>query len=128
MTLSWKCILPLLLATILLAGCNEKSGGSGWSGLPSTCKLVAEWVNDGTNWVLNKNQVSVVKVGEVRSPSGTSSFVADFKIGVTNGTNSFETLATDVPCDKDGIPTEDSVTKLREAVESIKSKIKRLQK
>jgi hypothetical protein len=123
-----KCVPPLLLAALLLTGCSENRVGSGWTGIPSTCKCVAEWVNEGTNWVLNKNQVSVVKVGDVRSVGSTSSFVADFKIGVTNGTNSFETVARDVPCDKDGIPTEDSVTKLREAVESIKSKIKRLQK
>jgi hypothetical protein len=88
---------------------------------------VLEYVNEGANWVLNKNQVSVVKIGDVRPGSGTGLFVADFKIGVTNGTNSFETVAKDVPCDKDGIPTEDSVTRLREAVGEIKAKIKRLQ-
>src|SRR5262245_40162138 len=91
-------ILPLLLAALLCAGCAGGAGGSGWLGIPSACKCVAEWVNEGTNWVLNKNQVSIVKVGEVRLRSDTASFVADFKIGVTNGTNSFETVAKDVPC------------------------------
>jgi hypothetical protein len=127
MALSSKYVLPLILATLLFTGCGGTGGGSGWLGIPSACKCVAELLNEGTNWVLNKNQVSVVKVGDVRPSSGTASFIADFKIGVTNGTNSFETVAKNVPCDKDGIPTEDSVTKLREAVREIKAKIKRLQ-
>jgi hypothetical protein len=116
-----------LLAILFLAGCSGGPDPSGWTGIPSACKNIAEWVNEGTNWVLNKNQVSVVKVSDVRPSNETGSFVADFKIAVTNGKNSFETVAKDVPCDKDGIPTENSVTKLREAVEDIKAKIKRLQ-
>jgi hypothetical protein len=127
MVRSSTCVLPLLLATLLCAGCGGSGGGSGWLGIPSACKYVAEWLNEGTNLVLNKNQVSVVKVGDVRPCGDTAMFVADFKIGVTNGTNSFETVAKDVPCDKDGIPTEESVTKLREAVADIKAKIRRLQ-
>jgi hypothetical protein len=110
---------------LLLPGCGSSSG---WLGIPSACNYVVQCVNDGTNWVLNKNQVSVVKRGEVRASGSTGSFVADFKIGVNNGTNSFETVAKDVPCDSDGIPTEASVTRLREAVEDIKTKIKGLQK
>lgn len=120
----------LLVAPVLLAGCGDggsPGGGTVWLGIPSACKCVVEWVNDGTNWVLNKNQVSVAKIGEVRAVPGTGSLVANFKIAVTNGTTSFETVAQDVPCDRDGIPTEDAVTKLREAVEEIKAKIKRLQ-
>jgi hypothetical protein len=127
MTRSCKCILSLLLAAVLLTGCDGKSGGTAWLGTASACKQVVEMVNEGTNWVLNKNQVSVVKVSDVRPSSSTGRFVADFKIGVTNGTNSFETVAKEVPCDKDGIPTEESVGRLREAVEEIKAKIKRLQ-
>jgi hypothetical protein len=130
----------LILATVLLTGCggsdagskpgggsSSGGGGGGWLGIPSACKSVVEWVNEGTNWVLNKNQVSIAKVGEVRPVASTDTFIADFKIAVTNGTNSFETIAKEVSCDKDGIPTENSLTKLREAVEDIKAKIKRLQ-
>jgi hypothetical protein len=88
---------------------------------------VVEQVNEGTNWILNKGQVSIAKVGDVRAGATAETFVADFSISVTNGTNSFETTAKGVPCDADGIPTEESITKLREAVEEIKAKIKKLQ-
>ncbi len=77
--------------------------------------------------MLDRNQVKVVKVSEVRSTHAIDSFVAEFQITVNNGTNSFETIARDVACDTNGIPTEESVVKLREAVEDIKAKIKRLQ-
>ncbi len=53
---------------------------------------------------------------------------ADFNITVTNGESTFSTTATAVPCDKNGISTEESVDKLQEAVEDIKDKVKRLQK
>jgi hypothetical protein len=118
-----------------LAGCDGGKSSStprpartGWLGFSSTAQHIVEWLHEGTGWVLNKSQVSVVKEGEVRAVTGAShSHVADFKITVTKGNNTFETTARDVPCDKDGIPTEESVTKLREAVEVIKDKIKRLQ-
>lgn len=114
------------LLLLLLLGCGQAGPGTAWLGIPSACKTVLESINSGTDWVLNKNQVSVVKVSEVASADG-GSYQADFRISVTDGTNSFETTAKEVPCDKDGIPTEKSVDKLRESVEDIKAKIKRLQ-
>jgi hypothetical protein len=96
-------------------------------GIPSVTKDVIEWINASTNWVLNKNQVSVSKVSDVRPSSTADSGVADFKIVVTNGLNTFDTVAKDVPCDANGIPTEESVDVMRTAVEDIKSKIRRLQ-
>jgi hypothetical protein len=88
---------------------------------------VVQWVNEGTNWVLSMNQVSVSKVSDVRKTGIRGAAVADFKIVVTNGTNTFDTIAKDVPCDNYGIPTEKSVDALKAAVEDIKAKIKRLQ-
>jgi hypothetical protein len=128
-----------ILAASLLAGCggspvengtgaSSPAGGNfGWFGIPSAVKLVIETVHEGTGWVLNKSEVSVALVGEPRPAGDSDTFIADFRITVAHGPNSFETTAKDVPCDKDGIPTEESVTKLREAVEDIKVKIKRLQ-
>lgn len=118
------CGAILLLSVTL--GCGQVGPGTAWLGIPSACKTVIESINSGTDWVLNKNQVSVVKVSEVKELDG-GACAADFKISVTDGTNSFETTAKAVPCDKDGIPTEKSVDKLRESVEDIKAKIKRLQ-
>jgi hypothetical protein len=69
----------------------------------------------------------VSKVGDLRKTGITAAAVADFKIVVTNGTNTFDTVAKDVPCDSNGIPTEESVDALKAAVENIKAKIKRLQ-
>ena len=72
---------------------------------------------------------SASRLGDVRPAAGAGyDHVADFRIAVTKGGSSFETTARDVPCDTDGIPTEQAVTRLREAVEDIKAKIKRLQK
>jgi hypothetical protein len=73
-------------------------------GIPSVTKDVIEWINASTNWVLNKNQVSVSKVSDVRPGRTADSGVADFKIVVTNGLNTFDTVAKDVPCDANGIP------------------------
>jgi len=121
--------LLLVFSVVLFSGCGDSGTtiNPSWLGIPSTVKFVIEEVNAGTNWILNKDQVNVAKVGDVRSAESDSTFLADFQISVTNGTNSFETTAKDVPCDKDGIPTEESITKLREAVEEIKAKIKKLQ-
>jgi hypothetical protein len=102
---------------------------TGWLGTASAVHQVTVWLHEGTGWLLNKGQVSVTKVGDVRRASGSGDgHVADFQIAVTKGGNRFETTARDVPCDGDGIPTEQAVTRLREAVEDIKAKIKRLQK
>jgi hypothetical protein len=120
-----------------LVGCDSGTGAkpvpasrsgsnSGWLGIPSTVGQVIQMLHDSTGWILNKSQVSVVQIGKVRQID-SESHVAEFRITVTHGGSSFETVAKDVPCDKDGIPTENSVTKLREAVEDIKAKIKRLQ-
>ena len=87
-------------------------------------------IHDGTGWLLNKSEVSVKKVGNIRPTNGnvtSESFLADYQIAVSYGGESFETTATDVPCDRDGIPTEASVERLRVAVEDIKQKMKRLQ-
>ena len=127
--------VAICMLAISFCGCGDSPStgdsspmfGTGWLGIPSAVKVVVEQINAGTNWILNKNQVSIAKVGDVRVDDSTKTFVADFKIAVHNGTNSFETTAHDVPCDKDGIPTEASITKLREAVEEIKDKIRRLQ-
>ena len=54
-------------------------------------------------------------------------FVADYRISVEYVDESFATTATEVPCDDLGIPTEESVERLREAVEKIKEKMQRLQ-
>lgn len=100
---------------------------STWLGMTSVVKDVVQLVNAGTNWVLSLNQVKVSKVSDVRKTGITRTAVADFKIEVTNGTTTFDTVAKDVPCDSDGIPTERSVDALKAAVEEIKAKIKRLQ-
>ena len=98
-----------------------------WLGMASVVEDVVQLVNAGTNWVLNLKQVKVSKVSDVRKTGITGTAVADFKIEVTNGTNTFDTVAKDVPCDNYGIPTEKSVDALKAAVEDIKAKIKRLQ-
>jgi hypothetical protein len=108
-------------------GGSSNSGAARWLGIPSVVLIVVQWVNEGTNWVLDKNQVSVSLVSDLRPGSTAGASVADFKIVVTNGTNTFDTVAKDVPCDGNGIPTDESVDTLRSAVEDIKAKIKRLQ-
>jgi len=137
-----KNLLSAVLLLCVALGCGSENvpsgavkggGGAGgsssslWMGIPSVTKDVIVWINAGTNWVLNKNQVSVSKVSDVRPGSTEDSTVADFKIVVTNGLNTFDTVATDVPCDAKGIPTEESVDTIRTAVEDIKDKIRRLQ-
>ncbi|MEZ6102479.1 MAG: hypothetical protein R3E01_26360 [Pirellulaceae bacterium] len=99
-------------------------------GIPSAVNQVITMIHDGTGWLLNKSEVSVKKVGNIRPTNGnvtSESFLADYQIAVSYGGESFETTATDVPCDRDGIPTEASVERLRVAVEDIKQKMKRLQ-
>ncbi len=101
--------------------------GFDWDSIQSAVGFVVENLHYGTGWILNKSQVSVSKVGEVRGtdPDG---YVADFRISVSKNENTFDTVAKNVPCDSFGIPTESSVGKLGEAVEDIKAKIKKFQK
>jgi hypothetical protein len=124
--------MAVVLAISCSSGCEQGTTPpagppGGWLGIPSACKYVLESVNSGTDWVLNKNQVQVTKVSEVHPLGDAGPLGADFQIAVTNGTESFETTAKDVPCDEYGIPTEASVAKLHDAVEEIKAKIKQLQ-
>jgi hypothetical protein len=121
-------LMPLLLFLMgcALVGCDGNV--STWAGIPSTVKYVTQCVHDATGWALNKCVVRMAKVGDVRLAQGvTDSFVADFTIEVHHGGNSFQTTAKDVPCDRYGIPTQESVTKLKESVEDIKAKFKQLQ-
>ncbi len=101
-----------------------------WLGIPSAVNQVIVLLHDGTGWLLNKSQVSVKKASEVRAPASDTEdeeWTADFHITVQFGGETFETTAKDVPCDRDGIPTEAAVDRLRAAVEDIKAKMKRLQ-
>jgi hypothetical protein len=127
-----KQLLPLLLlsaALIVSPGCDRdpatgKRTPKYWLGIPSAVETVIKVVHEGTGWILGKMNVTVV-AEEVRSAG--NGFVADMKITVTNGDNTFSTTAKDVPCDARGIPTAASVDVLRGAAEDIKSKIKRIQ-
>ena len=136
-------VAKLLVAVALVAavwGCGNSGStgsplpsgppsiGSSWLGLPSAVNQIIIVLYEGTGWLLNKSEVSVKKVGDIRAREGRRpQFVADFRISVHLGDETFETTATDIPCDELGIPTEASIDQLREAVESIKTKMKRLQ-
>lgn len=132
-----KCVLIALFSAIILSGCGNASGGTPaptstiggvhWSTMSDCVTNVVVWLNDGTNWMLNKSQVSVIKFSDVRPGKSVEGHVADFRIVVVDGTNTFDVVAKDVQCDELGIPTDASVDVLREAVEKIKTKIKRLQ-
>jgi len=95
-----------------------------WLGIPSAIATVVEVVHDATGRALGRNDVSV-EAGEVHAAG--AGFVADMKLTVSDGDNRFSTTAEDVPCDQDGIPTDESVDKIRQAAEEIKAKIKRFQ-
>ncbi len=99
-----------------LAPNNLTTPSSPWLGIPSAVNQVIVFLHDGTGWLLNKSQVSVKKSGDVRTTSSDSTeLICDFQIAVQYGGESFETTATDIPCDKDGIPTEAAVDRLRSA-------------
>ncbi len=127
----------LLFGSAFLGGCTPADGtGAGggspvatsWLGIPSAVNYIVNTLHEGTGWLLNKSQVSIKKVGDVRpSTADDAQWQADFQINVAFGNESFETTAKDVPCDQDGIPTEASVDRLRTSVEEIKVKMKRLQ-
>jgi hypothetical protein len=122
-------------AFAICGGCDQPvankavSSPSPWMGIPSAVNQVIVCLHDGTGWLLNKSEVTVKKSGEVRlGETGEKECLADFLISVHFGGETFETTAKDVPCDKDGIPTEAAVDRLRTSVEDIKSKMKRLQR
>ena len=130
----------LILVLSVLAGsvgCNNQtspapnnvtSSSAPWLGIPSAVNQVIVFLHDGTGWILNKSEVTVKKSSNVRSTESTSKeLVADFLVSVHFGGETFETTAKDVPCDRDGIPTEAAVDRLRTSVEDIKAKMKRLQ-
>ncbi len=102
------------------------AGASTWLGIPSAVNQVIVFLHESTGWLLNKSQVDIKKVGDVRTVD-EGELVAAFSIAVQLGDESFETIASDVPCDADGIPTDDAVDRLRAAVEDIKEKMSRLQ-
>jgi hypothetical protein len=133
--LTWK--LALVLGTLFMGiGCDQPinppankvtPAPASWLGISSAVNQVIVCLHEGTGWLLNKSEVSVKKAGDVRSFNSSNDWVADYQISVRYGGETFETTAKDVPCDKDGIPTEAAVDRLRLAVEDIKAKMKRLQ-
>ncbi len=125
----------VLFAIAIFSGCDQPvtnkavSNPAPWMGIPSAVNQVIVSLHDGTGWLLNKSEVAVKKSGDVRlGETGDKECLADFLISVRFGGETFETTAKDVPCDKDGIPTEAAVDRLRTSVEDIKSKMKRLQR
>lgn len=132
----------LTLAVVCCAlglGCNKANApqpanpvaemtisGAPWLGIPSAVNQIVVLLHEGTGWLLNKSDVAVKKVSDVEA-AASDTMQADFQITVRIGGETFETTAKDVPCDKDGIPTEAAVDRLRTAVEDIKTKLKRLQ-
>jgi hypothetical protein len=120
------------LAIVCVGGCSGESDVVGvpaptaaWAGIPSAVNQVIVAVHDSTGWILNKSQVEIKKSSDVRQSDNGQ--MADFIIRVKLGNESFETMAKNVPCDSDGIPTEASVDRLRNAVEEIKKKLTRIQ-
>ena len=125
----------IFCAVVIFGGCDQPiankavSNPSPWMGIPSAVNQVIVSLHDGTGWLLNKSEVTVKKSGDVRlGETSENDCLADFLISVRFGGETFETTAKDVPCDKDGIPTEAAIDRLRTSVEDIKSKMKRLQR
>ena len=119
-----------LIAIMLFVGCGQKSNAlpatsKGWLGIPSAVNEVVTMIHDGTGWLINKSDVSIELQGEIVENSGV--FTGDYRITVEYGNEKFETVASKVPCDEFGIPTEQSTEKLRGAVEKIKERMKRFQ-
>lgn len=107
---------------------NAAPAATPWLGIPSAINQVIVFLHEGTGWLLDKSEVKIKKLNDVRKVGAVSNeLVADFSISVHFGDETFETTAKDVPCDNDGIPTEAAVDRLRIAVEDIKAKMKRLQ-
>ena len=124
-----------LSAIAFFSGCDQPvankavSNPAPWMGIPSAVNQVIVSLHDGTGWLLNKSEVTVKKSGDVRlGETEEKECLADFLISVHFSGETFETTAKDVPCDRDGIPTEAAVDRLRISVEDIKSKMKRLQR
>lgn len=124
----------LLTLALVVVGCDSQQPASPvnvvapsgkWLGIPSAVNQVITFVHESTGWLLNKSDVSIEMVDQIRPDAGN--FVADYRIAVKYGNESFETTAPNVPCDEMGIPTEESVVQLRDAVEKIKDKMKQLQ-
>lgn len=125
-----KALASFLSAAVLavsLPSCDSSAGEAvkSWVGISSATETIIELIHEGTGWALRKNQVEIERTGDVIADG--DGYKAQFEITVSNGDSTFSTTTSDVPCDKDGIPTEDSVTKLQEAVDDIKKKIKTLQ-
>jgi hypothetical protein len=129
-------VLSLLIP--FSGGCGQPGGSSSiaanssapvpWLGIPSAVNQVIIALHDGTGWLLNKSQVAIRKAGDVRViETNGDQCLADFHVSVQFAGETFETTAKDVPCDKDGIPTEAAIDRLRHSVEDIKTKMKRLQ-
>ena len=130
-----KPLAIVVVALVFESGC-EKPVVTGpnvtettvpWMGLSSAVNQVIVCMHEGTGWLLNKSEVAVKKSGDVRPLAGDGEWAADYLISVRLGGETFETTAKDVPCDRDGIPSEASVERLRASVEEIKVKMKRLQ-
>lgn len=124
-----RVVVSLLVAALIASGCQPdptsgKSKFKPWLGLPTVYEIVLEVVHKGTGRLLDKNKVSVEAESIRKSTAG---FVSDMTITVTDGDNTFSTTAIDIPCDQNGIPTDESVDRIREAAEEIKEKISRFQ-
>ena len=130
-----KQLAIVVVALVFASGCEKPIATAPnvtgttvpWMGLSSAVNQVIVFMHDGTGWLLNKSEVAVKKVGDVRPLEDDGEWTADYLISVRFGGETFETTAKDVPCDRDGIPSEASVERLRASVEEIKVKMKRLQ-
>lgn len=120
-------ILSAVVVVCSLPSCDSSAGeaAKSWVGISSATETVIELIHEGTGWLLRKHQVEIERTGEVMTEGGD--YVSQFEITVTNGDSTFATTISDVPCDKIGIPTKESVSKLQKAVEDIKKKIKDIQ-
>lgn len=84
-------------------------------------------IHNGTGWLLDKDNLKIENKVVREDEGSPSNYVGDFHISVLHKENSFATTAKDVPCDKNGIPTEDALERLNEAIDEIKSEIRMLQ-
>lgn len=86
--------------------------------------LAIEKIHDGTGWMLGKAEVRFERFGDIDE---TDERIANYRIYVSNGDESFETEIKAIACDEFGIPTGDSQAKIDEAVEKIKTMLAKLQ-
>jgi hypothetical protein len=130
-----KCSARRIITIVLLLlfctqpGCGILAFGPSpmaFFGAPMIAGSCLRGLHEGTGWLLNKDDLKFECLTVRSDEDSETGYAGDFKLNVTHKAISFTTTARDVPCDKDGIPSDEAFERLNGAIDGMKCEIRKL--